>query len=94
MSEIKKFNPNDDCHSINSDSMTGSGHYEIKVKGLIDAQWSDWFGDLKVIHDECGDSTLSGSIVDQSALHGILAQIRDLGLTLVSVTRRDTKDGC
>ncbi|MBC8332939.1 MAG: hypothetical protein H8E28_13245 [Anaerolineae bacterium] len=64
--------------------MSGGGHYEITVKGHIDEQWADWFGELSISHDECGLTTLSGMIVDQAALHGVLAQIRDLGLTLIS----------
>ena len=68
-------------------SMVGGGHYEITIEGHIDKEWADWFGDLCVSYDGRGFSTLSGFIVDQSSLHGILAQIRDLALTLVSLTR-------
>jgi hypothetical protein len=60
--------------------------YEIKIKGHLEDHWSDWLGGLEISHDTQGHSLLTGIILDQAALHGILAQIRDLGLTLVSLT--------
>ena len=81
-------NPNthhDDCQSTNEISMVGGSYYEIIVKGHIDQQWSSWFANLDISHDQDGFTILSGFIVDQSALHGILAQIRDLGLPLISI---------
>jgi len=60
--------------------------YEIKVKGVLDAHWSERLGGL-IIASKDGDTTISGSIVDQAALHGLLMQIRDLGLPLLSVER-------
>jgi hypothetical protein len=62
--------------------------YEIRVKGQLDARWSDWFDGLTV-RGEGHDTVLSGPIPDQAALHGILAKIRDLGLPLVSMTPLD-----
>ncbi len=59
--------------------------YEIKIKGLLDQEWSEWLGDLQIAYDDAGNTLLSGSIADQAALHGILGQIRDLGLTLISI---------
>jgi hypothetical protein len=61
-------------------------HYEIRVKGQLEEHWSDWLGGLEISHDENGNSLLTGVIPDQAALHGILNQIRDLGLTLISVS--------
>ena len=61
-------------------------HYEIRVKGQLEEYWSDWLGGLEISHDENGNSLLTGVIPDQAALHGILNQIRDLGLTLISVS--------
>ena len=61
-------------------------HYEIKVKGQLDEHWADWLGGLSITHDAQGNSLLTGVIPDQAALHGILTQIRDLGLTLISLT--------
>jgi len=61
--------------------------YEIKVKGHLGEHWSEWLGDLSITRDTQGNSLLVGFVPDQAALHGILAQIRDLGLTLISLTR-------
>jgi hypothetical protein len=59
---------------------------EIKIKGHLDGHWSDWLGGLEITHDEHGNSLLTGVVPDQASLHGILAQIRDLGLTIISLT--------
>ena len=61
-------------------------YYEIKIKGHLDPCWSDWFGGLNVTHLEGGETLLSGQLPDQAALHGLLERIRDLNLTLISVT--------
>jgi hypothetical protein len=61
-------------------------HYEIKIKGHLDQRWSDWFSGLKLTHLEGNETLLSGPLPDQAALHGLLERIRDLNLTLVSVT--------
>jgi hypothetical protein len=58
---------------------------EIKVKGRIDEAWSEWFTGLAISHTDQGETVLSGSFVDQAALYGVLARLRDLGLPLVSV---------
>ena len=63
--------------------------YEIKIRGHLDEHWSDWLGGLEITHDGHGNSFLTGVVPDQAALHGILAQIRDLGLTLISITPKD-----
>jgi hypothetical protein len=60
--------------------------YNIRLRGALDATWSDWLGGLTINID--GDETvLSGLVTDQSALHGILAKINDLGLSLISVNQ-------
>ena len=59
--------------------------YEIRVKGHLDGQWSEWFDGLAIANVEDGIAVLSGEIVDQSALHGVLNKVRDLGLPLVAV---------
>jgi hypothetical protein len=64
-----------------------AGRYEIRLTGHLDAHWATWFDGLAVTHDGDGTTVLSGSIVDQAALHGVLQRVRDLGLPLVSVTR-------
>jgi len=61
--------------------------YRIRVKGHVDAAWSDWFEGFAFTHEPNGETTLSGPIVDQSALQGVLLKISNLGLTLVSVNR-------
>jgi hypothetical protein len=63
--------------------------YEIKIKGQLEEHWSDWLGGLEIAQDEQGNSLLTGFIPDQAALHGILAQIRDLGLNLISIAPKD-----
>ena len=59
--------------------------YEIRVKGHLEDHWSEWFDGLEITNLENGEALLSGAIVDQAALHGVLAKVRDLGLPLVAV---------
>ncbi len=66
--------------------------YEIKVKGNLGEHWSDWLGGLEITQDKQGNSLLIGVVPDQAALHGILNQIRDLGLTLISVSPQVTME--
>ena len=61
-------------------------YYEIKIKGHLDPRWSDWFAGLKLEHLEDDETLISGVLPDQTAVHGLLERIRDLNLTLVSVT--------
>ena len=61
--------------------------YQIKIQGHLDSQWSDWFEGLAVEPLEGGDTLLTGPVVDQAALHGVLKKVRDLGLPLISVNR-------
>jgi hypothetical protein len=69
--------------------------YEIRVEGHLGTSWSDWFEGMSIHHEENGETVLSGPIVDQAALHGVLMKIRDLGLPLVAVTRqRQTESLC
>ncbi len=60
--------------------------YEIRVKGHLEDHWSEWFDGLEITNLENGEALLSGEIVDQAALHGVLIKIRDLGLPLLAVT--------
>jgi hypothetical protein len=59
--------------------------YEIRLKGHLDARWADWFKDLTITLEQDGNTLLSGPVADQSALHGLLKQVRDLGMPLLSV---------
>ena len=63
-------------------------HYEIRVEGHLAADWSDWFEGLAIRQEPGGETILSGPL-DQAALHGVLAKVRDLGLVLVAVQRAD-----
>jgi hypothetical protein len=63
-----------------------SGTYQIRVKGVLDEKWSDWFDGLTVTRQD-DETLLTGPVRDQAALHGLLARIRDLGLPLLSVRR-------
>ncbi len=59
--------------------------YQIRLRGHLRPQWADWFGGLVVTLEDCGDTLLTGPVVDQAALYGLLKKVRDLGMPLVSV---------
>jgi len=61
--------------------------YQIRLKGHLGRQWTDWFGGLSITLEDNGDTLLAGPVVDQAALHGLLRKVRDLGLPLLSVIR-------
>ena len=61
--------------------------YQIRVKGHLGSQWQDWFGGLTVTLEDNGETLLTGPVVDQAALHGLIKKVRDLGMPLVSVFR-------
>jgi len=65
-----------------------SAAYKIRVKGILDSTWSDWF-DGFTITQQNGESILKGQVTDQAALHGILAKINDLGLTIITVEKKE-----
>ena len=62
-------------------------YYYITVTGHLDGNWSEWFDGLTITHSSNGETILSGPIVDQAALHGLLQKIRDLCLPLLEVTQ-------
>jgi hypothetical protein len=59
--------------------------YQIRIRGHLGSQWTDWFGGLTISLEDNGDTLLAGSVVDQAALHGVLKKVRDLGMPLLSV---------
>ncbi len=60
--------------------------YEIRLKGHLDDRWAEWFEGLTITLEEDGDTLLTGPVIDQAALHGLLKKVRDLGLPLLSVS--------
>ena len=63
-----------------------SQYYEIRLKGHLDARWANQFEGLTITLEEDGDTLLTGPVIDQAALHGLLKKVRDLGLPLLSVS--------
>jgi hypothetical protein len=59
--------------------------YQIRIKSHLDSDWKDWFDGLTITRQENGDTLLTGPVIDQAALHGLLRKVRDLGIFLVSV---------
>ncbi len=67
--------------------------YQIRIKGHLGLQWTGWFEDMTITREDNGNTLLSGSVVDQAALHGLLKKVRDLGMPLISVMRVDPGQG-
>jgi hypothetical protein len=65
----------------------GAGRYEIRLTGHLEARWAGWFDGLTISHESDGTTVISGPVADQAALHGLLQRVRDLGVSLVSVTQ-------
>lgn len=61
-------------------------HYDIRVKGHLEARWAAWFDGLALINEDDGTTTITGQVADQAALHGLLQKLRDVGIPLISVT--------
>ena len=68
------------------DDRPEDGRYEIRLRGHLETRWAAWFGEMTLSHERDGSTVLSGPVVDQAALHGLLQKVRDIGLPLVSVT--------
>jgi hypothetical protein len=70
--------------------------YEFRVQGVLDDSWADWFDGMTIRHQQRAgtqsETILTGSVVDQVALHGILAKIRDLNLKLISFRKMEDND--
>ena len=61
--------------------------YQIRLKGQLGSEWAEWFGGLTITLADNGETLLTGPVIDQAALYGVLKRIRDLGLPLISVNR-------
>ncbi len=60
--------------------------YQIRIKGHLGRQWTDWFEGMAITLEEDGDTLLTGPVIDQAALHGLMKKVRDLGMPLISVS--------
>ena len=70
-----------------STMMKAATVYQIRVSGHLDSQWNEWFGNLEIDNQPNGEATLTGAVVDQAALHGLLQQLFALNITLLAVNR-------
>src|SRR6266566_1858864 len=76
------------ANEINSERDPGQPlDYQIRIKGQLGRQWTDWFGGPTLTLEDNGETLLTGPVVDQAALHGVLRKVRDLGMPLLSVSR-------
>ena len=66
---------------------------EIRIKGYINEEWSEWLGGLTVSHSSPGGTVLTGRVLDQAALYGIISRLRDLGLQLSAVSSEEVEEG-
>ena len=69
-----------------------SEFYVICVEGHLDEKWSDWLQGMTLRQESDGTSTLEGTLTDQAALHGVLSQIRDLGVPIISFRKVEDRD--
>jgi hypothetical protein len=73
----------------NEPRISRPSHYAIRIRGILDPRW-EWLEGLTVTHLESGETLISGPIIDQAVLHGLIARLRDLNLTLLSVNPIDS----
>ena len=69
------------------------GVYQIRVSGVLDDRWSDWFDGFSFDKSSVNETVLTGCVTDQAALHGLISKIRDIGLPLISVERIEEDKG-
>ncbi len=80
-------------NTIRSHSKLGQPKiYQIRIMGHLGPQWSDWFEGMTITPQDNGDTCVTGPVIDQSALHGLLRKVRDLGLPLLSIMRSDANE--
>ncbi|MEX1019844.1 MAG: hypothetical protein WDZ49_09310 [Litorilinea sp.] len=80
-------------HKLNSKDDPGRPIvYEIRIKGHLGPQWTEWFAGLVITLEENGDTLLTGPVFDQAALHGLIKKVRDLGMPLLAVKRIVPRD--
>ena len=75
-------NPPDSTTNLNQAMI-----YQIRIEGQLGPQWTDWFEGLTITLEDDGDTLLTGPVVDQAALHGLLKKVRDTGLILIAVNQ-------
>jgi hypothetical protein len=81
------MNEHPEVYTSESQARTESDGYEIRIQGRLDPCWSDWFEGLAITYPNDAETLLSGPVVDQAALHGLLARVRDMNLKLLSVRK-------
>jgi hypothetical protein len=79
-------------HDIRRTDLDDPITYEIRIKGHLSADWTQWFDCLTIVQIDDGETVLTCTVCDQSALHGLLRRIRDLGVALISVVQITTSD--
>ena len=75
---------------MSTDRCPEPGQYEIRLEGRLHSRWAAWFDGMSLTHESDGTTVLSGPVVDQAALHGLLQKVRDAGLPLISVAQVDS----
>ena len=98
---LPQMAPAGDDHRPPSGAPCQQGHrhedgpvkYEIRVEGIIDQSWSQWFDGMQITTESGGETVIAGEVADQATLHGLLTRVRDVGLALVSVLRTDQEAG-
>ena len=85
MTEHNRYKPLETKCDAKSDPGLPTG-FQIRIKGHLGHDWTDWFEGLTITLDDNGDTLITGPVLDQAALHGLLRRVRDLGLPLISVS--------
>lgn len=70
----------------------GTGQYQLRIGGHLDSSWTDWFEGMALTQEDDGTTSLCGPVLDQAALHGLLAKVRDIGATLIAVNLLEDQD--